>query len=46
MTRQHDRDNSNDVRLLTPLLLMATILAAGLLIFAYTGHALAASPFL
>jgi hypothetical protein len=37
------RDRDNDIRFLTPLLLMATILAAGVLLFAYAGHALAAA---
>jgi hypothetical protein len=40
---QHDLDRKNDIRLLTPLLLMAVIVAIGLAIAAYTGHALAAS---
>jgi hypothetical protein len=40
---QMDLDHRNDVNLLTPLLLMALILAAGILIYAYTGHALAAT---
>jgi len=43
MPNQHDLDHRNDVRLLTPLLLMAAILAVGVLIYAYTGHALAAA---
>jgi hypothetical protein len=37
------RDRRNDVRFLTPLLLMAVVLAAGILLFAYAGHALAAA---
>jgi hypothetical protein len=40
---QHDLDRKNDIRLLTPLLLMAAILAAGILLYAYTGHSLAAA---
>lgn len=40
--KQENIDRTNDRRLLTPLLLMATILALGILIYAYTGHALAA----
>ena len=39
----HERNRSNDVRLLTPLLLMALVLACGILLYAYTGHSLAAS---
>lgn len=39
MPNQHDLDRKNDIGLLTPLLLMAVILAVGILIFAYTGHA-------
>jgi hypothetical protein len=42
MPDQHDRDRNNDIRFLTPLLLMAAILTAGILLYAYTGHALAA----
>jgi hypothetical protein len=37
-----NEDRKNDRRLLTPLLLMATILVLGILIYAYTGHVLAA----
>lgn len=40
---QHNRDRRNDIRFLTPLLLMAAVLAVGILLFAYAGHALAAS---
>ena len=43
MPDQQDIDRKNDRRLLTPLLLMAAILALGILIYAYTGHSLAAS---
>jgi len=39
---QTDRDRRNDIRFVTPFLLMATILAVGILIYAYAGHALAA----
>ena len=42
MPDQDNRDRINDNRFLTPLLLMAAILAAGILLFAYAGHALAA----
>ena len=42
MPYHHDLDRKNDIRLLTPLLLMAAILALGVLVYAYTGHALAA----
>jgi hypothetical protein len=44
MPNQHGRDRSNDVKFLTPLLLMALILVCGMLLYAYTGHSLAASP--
>jgi len=43
MLNRRDLDRKNDIRLLTPLLLMAAILAAGILIYAYTGHSLAAA---
>ena len=43
MPSQRDFDRNNDIRLLTPLLLMAATLALGILIYAYTGHALAAA---
>jgi len=43
MSNQRDRDRANDARLLTPLLLMAVILAAGIFLYAYTGHSLAAA---
>lgn len=42
MPDQRDLDRKNDIRFLTPLLLMAAILAVGILIYALTGHALAA----
>jgi hypothetical protein len=42
MASQQDFDRRNDMRLLTPLLLMATILAFGILVYALTGHAIAA----
>jgi hypothetical protein len=42
MASRQDFDRRNDMRLLTPLLLMATLLAFGILAFALTGHALAA----
>jgi hypothetical protein len=43
MQNQHDLDRTNDARFLTPLLLMAVILVCGILVYAYTGHALAAA---
>jgi hypothetical protein len=40
MRYQHnDVDRRNDKRLLTPLLLMAVIVVAGIVIYSYTGHA-------
>ncbi len=42
MPKQRELDRQNDVRFLTPLLLMAAILACAVLVYAYTGHALAA----
>jgi type VI protein secretion system component VasF len=36
-------DRRNDARLLTPLLVMALVIAAGVLFYALTGHALAAA---
>lgn len=39
MPNQRDLDRRNDIRFLTPLLLMALILVVGLL--AYAGHSLA-----
>jgi len=43
MLSQRDLDRRNDVKFLTPLLLMALILACGVLFYAYTGHSLAAT---
>ena len=43
MPSEHDLDRSNDVRFLTPILLMAVIVVCGILIYAYAGHALAAA---
>jgi uncharacterized protein (UPF0333 family) len=43
MPDQRDLDRKNDIRLMTPLLLMGVILAVGILIYALTGHALAAA---
>lgn len=43
MPNQHDIDRKNDIRFLTPLLIMGLILACGILIYAYTGHSLAAT---
>ena len=42
MPSQRDIDRHNDAQLLTPLLLMALVIAAGVLFYALTGHALAA----
>ena len=41
MANQRDVDRSNDVRFLTPLLLMALVLVIGILLYSYTGHAAA-----
>jgi len=41
MPDQRDRDRENDIRFLTPLLLMAVIVVAGILLYAYTGHSMA-----
>jgi hypothetical protein len=41
-TSQHEIDYRNDAKLLTPLLLMALVIAAGILFYALSGHALAA----
>ncbi|MGB6542690.1 MAG: hypothetical protein WBF03_17680 [Xanthobacteraceae bacterium] len=41
MPNQRDRDRANDIHFLTPLLLIAVIVACGILLYAYTGHALA-----
>jgi hypothetical protein len=43
MPSQHDLDRKNDAHLLAPLLLMAVLLAVGILIIVYTGHSLAAT---
>jgi hypothetical protein len=43
MDEQSDLDRRNDIRLITPLLLMALILVFGVLLYLYTGHALAAA---
>jgi hypothetical protein len=43
MPSQRDIDRRNDARLLTPLLLMALVIAAGVLFYALTGYALAAA---
>ena len=42
MANQRDIDRRNDAKLLTPLLLMALIIAAAVLVYALTGNALAA----
>jgi hypothetical protein len=42
MPDQHDLDRRNDARFVMPLLIMALIIVAGMLLYAYTGHALAA----
>jgi hypothetical protein len=42
MVSQRDIDRRNDTRLLTPLLLMALVIVAGVLFYALAGHALAA----
>ena len=38
-----DTDRRNDMRLMTPLLVMALIVAAGFLYYAVSGHALPTS---
>ncbi len=43
MPNQHELDRRNDTKFLTPLLLMALILVGGVLLYAYTGHSLAAA---
>jgi hypothetical protein len=40
-TNQREIDRRNDAKLLTPLLLMALVIAAGILFYALSGHALA-----
>ena len=42
MANQRDLDRRNDMRFLTPLLLMALILVIGILVYAYAGQGLAA----
>jgi hypothetical protein len=39
MDDQRERNRSNDGRLLTPLLLMALLIACGFLFHAFAGHA-------
>jgi hypothetical protein len=39
MPTQRDIDRRNDTRLLTPLLVMALVIAAGVLFYVLTGHA-------
>ncbi len=39
MASQRDIDRRNDANLLTPLLVMALVIAAGVLFYALTGHA-------
>ncbi len=41
MPYQRDIDRKNDTRFLTPLLIMALVVLAGILVAAYTGHPLA-----
>jgi len=43
MPNLQDLNRKNDRRLLTPLLLMALIVVCGVLLYAYAGHALAAT---
>jgi hypothetical protein len=43
MPNQHNIDRRNDRRLLTPLLVMAVIVMAAIVIYTYTGHAFAMS---
>jgi hypothetical protein len=43
MPDQREIDHKNDVKFLTPLLLMGLILVCGILVLAYTGHSLAAT---
>jgi hypothetical protein len=42
VARQRDIDRRNDSRLLTPLLVMALVIGAGVLFYTLTGYALAA----
>ncbi len=37
MPDQHELERNNDVRFLTPLLLMAAIIAGAVLVYAYAG---------
>jgi hypothetical protein len=41
MPNHSERDRDNDVRFLTPLLLMALIVVGGMLLMVLAGHALA-----
>lgn len=41
-TSQRKIDRRNDAKLLTPLLVMALVITAGILFYALSGHALAA----
>jgi hypothetical protein len=41
-TSQDEIDRRNDAKLLTPLLVMALVIVAGILFYALTGHVLAA----
>jgi hypothetical protein len=41
-TSQYEIDRRNDAKLLTPLLVMALVIAAGILFYALSGHALSA----
>jgi hypothetical protein len=43
MADQREIDHKNDVKFVTPLLVMAVILVCGILLLAYTGHSLAAT---
>jgi hypothetical protein len=43
MPNQRDLDRKNDAHLLTPLLLMALIVVFAVLVYAYSGHSLAAT---
>jgi hypothetical protein len=42
MANQRDIERRNDIRFLTPRLLIALVLVIGILLYAYTGHAAAA----
>jgi hypothetical protein len=42
VAKQRDIDRRNDSRLLTPLLVMALVIGAGVLFYTLTGYALAA----